>query len=274
MYIHIRSNHLQERVLKYRLEEQTLMLQLHQMELRSASLYKDVQRRVRIAADVEGGPPFLADEEPIHLETISERLYQSVLETQRAIQDEAGSLLSKRYGHGSLKLVLDLQFDDDDDEGEEGISTGTTTGALEIQFFPTTPHATWTLLDQVNRRLWDDAIFEWGSKKDMIEITPIHEDPQRRGQLEFTEDIGGRRPHSQWTVGIRDDPDTGRLQLFLNLQDNVESYEHETCVGHVVNGFDTLQRLIRAIRKQQLVASNGKQSVILHRARAMHATTR
>jgi len=133
----------------------------------------------------------------------------------------------------------------------------------EILFFATTSQATWTLLDQVDRKLWDDLIVEWGSKQDMIQITPIHEDPQRRrGQLEFfTEDIGGRRPPSQWTLGIRDDPDTGRLPLFLNIQDSVESYEHETCVGHVVNGFDTLQRLIHSGHSETAVTSSEWETV-------------
>lgn len=32
--------------------------------------------------------------------------------------------------------------------------------------------------------------------------------------------------------------------MFINLADNYEEHKHETCVGKIIDGFDTLQRLL------------------------------
>merc|ERR1712238_204287 len=46
----------------------------------------------------------------------------------------------------------------------------------------------------------------------------------------------------------RDDNDTdinNNLEMFINLSDNQQLYQHEaTCVGKIIDGFDTVQRLL------------------------------
>jgi cyclophilin family peptidyl-prolyl cis-trans isomerase len=235
------------------------MLQLQKIERHATTLHKDVQRRLRKAGLGDSAS------EPVSLQALSGRLYAHVLDLQRAIQKDARSKIIERYGEGPLKLVLNLQFADEEEGGR-----GAANSQLEILFWTATPHATWTLLEQVGRHIWDGAVFEWGSQDKVLQVTPVHGDPQQRGRLEFTEFLKEQQ-HNAWTVGLRDDPETGKLQLFLNLQDNAESHDHETCVGRVISGFDVLQRLILGIRQQ---ADDAAPAAIIRQAIAMHVTTK
>ena len=259
LYAHVRSNQVQERVVRYHLEESALVLHLQQIERHSTTLHKEIQRRLRKA----GLEDAVAAIEPVQLKAMSERLHSHVVDLQRTIQEDARSNIIQRFGEGPLKLVLDLKF-----AGEEG-KGGHSKSQLDILFWTSTPHATWTLLEQVGRKIWDGAVFEWGLQQKILQVTPVNDDPEQRGRLEFSEDIP-EQEHSPWTVGIRDDPDTGKLQLFLNLHDNAESHDHETCIGRVVGGFDVLQRLILAVRQHP----EGGPAVIIRQASAVHVTTK
>ena len=263
LYGQIRSNQVHERVLRYHLEESALVLHLQQIERHSTTLHKEIQKRLRKA----GLEDAVAAIEPVQLKAMSERLHSHVIEIQRTIQEDARSNIIQRYGEGPLKLVLDLQFADE--KGEHG---GHSKSQLDILFWTSTPHATWTLVEQVGRKIWDGAVFEWGLQQKILQVTPVHDDPEQPGRLEFSEDIP-EQEHSPWTVGIRDDPDTGKLQLFLNLHDNAESHDHETCIGRVVGGFDVLQRIILALRQPSL-AGDAEPAVMIRRASAVHVTTK
>merc|ERR1712224_907763 len=67
--------------------------------------------------------------------------------------------------------------------------------------------------------------------------------------------------HGPWTIGLREIPieeeveqgdgannnSKSRLEMFVNLADNSERWKHETCVGKITGGFDTLQRLLEGM---------------------------
>jgi cyclophilin family peptidyl-prolyl cis-trans isomerase len=139
---------------------------------------------------------------------------------------------------------------------------------ITILLWPDTPHAIWIWLEQVGRHVWDDSVFEWDAKQTVLELSPSKEDPLKRGRLEF---VKHHNPnvHGAWTIGLRQTKDTGKLQMFINLQDNAYYLKHESCVGKILDGFDALHRLLKANR------AVGDLSVVhVKRVNAMHMTQR
>lgn len=255
---HQRSTYLQDRMLRYRQQESVLMLQLQQLEKHSTTLHQSVQGRLRKAGMLD------ASSEPVNMQSTSKELHQHVVALQQAIQQDARARIIQKYGEGPLKLVLDLKIPGEKEQSQESANN-----RLEILFWTSTPHATWTVLEQIGRKVWDGAVLDWGSRQTILQVTPLNTDPLHRGRLDFSENPDDHR-HAAWTVGVRNDEDTGKLQLFLNLQDNAETHNHETCIGRVVGGFDVLQRLLLASRQVQ--DSEASPAAVIREVFAMHVT--
>jgi len=145
---------------------------------------------------------------------------------------------------------------------------------LSIVLWPDTPHAAWVWLEQIGRSTWDGSSVGWDSTSTMLQFWQPRDDALDRGHLEFVETHPTQEQanpdmhHGPWTVGLREvvvveddhyhhDPQypqqqpqqqqkqrTTRLEMFVNLADNREEHKHETCVGKIFDGFDTLQRLL------------------------------
>jgi hypothetical protein len=61
--------------------------------------------------------------------------------------------------------------------------------------------------------------------------------------LQFTEfDENIAHWHDAWSIGVRNSHD-GTLQMILNISDNHDS--QDTCIGRIVDGFNTLQRFFK-----------------------------
>jgi len=262
---HHHATYAEQQLLRYREMESALLLQLHKIERHSVKLHKNIRTRLQRAGVEVDSADSLDDSE---INAMSQELHGQVRSLQEAIQEEARANIVNEYGEGPVKLALDLQIAAE--PGNNSLNKSTES-RVDILLWPDTPHAAWTLLEQVGRHVWDGAQFHWNPDLPILEITPTRTDPLNRGKLEFAEYIPEHTGwHSSWTVGLREDPETGKLQLFLNLKDNAEYQGHEACVGRVLGGFDSLQRVLNTIRE-----TNGDvPAVIIRQASAMHATMR
>lgn len=271
MQSHYHATFAEQQLLRYREEESALLLQLHKIERHSIKLHKSIRSRLeRAGVQVPAGSDSY-DESPLH--EMAQALHGQILPLQEAIQNDARANIVEEYGEGPVKLALELQFHSDNDKTKEVSSLNT---RMDILLWPDTPHAVWTLLEQVDRHVWDGALVHWSPDQPILELTPTRTDPLNRGKLEFSEFIPHHDSwHGAWTVGIREDPETGKLQLFMNLQDNAEFQEHETCVGKILAGFDTLQRVLSVSRQLGGEEEEGSPTTVtIRQASAMHVTKR
>ncbi|OEU08369.1 hypothetical protein FRACYDRAFT_271810 [Fragilariopsis cylindrus CCMP1102] len=91
-----------------------------------------------------------------------------------------------------------------------------------------------------------------------VDVDDNDNDNDAGGHLEFIEqhpmsrdNYNDDKHHGAWTVGLRETSSSSsssssdNLEMFINLSDNQSLYQHEaTCVGKIIDGFDTLQRLV------------------------------
>jgi cyclophilin family peptidyl-prolyl cis-trans isomerase len=271
---HMRSSFAQEKLLQFREEESQLMLHLQKIERHSLRLHENIRRRLQKAGIPED------DEDPLLTQTsqlyqMSEELNEQVGSLEESIKHQSRDNIIRELGEGPVKVVLELEFLDKDESlvaqppnNFQRRRTESNT-QISILLWPETPHAAWTWLEQIERHIWDGAVFHWSTSQPVLEVAPSKADPLQRGRLEFTEHVTDHSNwHGAWTVGMRET--NGKLQMFFNLQDNAEYQKHETCVGKVLDGFDALQRLLEAPRRQ-----NGDVSSIrIKKANAMHVTKR
>ena len=130
------------------------------------------------------------------------------------------------------------------------------------QLWAEAPHAAWTWLEQIQRNLWDGTELQW-KEAQVLQGIPSREDPMHRGAIEFVEPT--KSGHEAWTVGLKQTGPDGKLSMFLNLQDNDHLYQHESNVGKIIDGFDALQKLLEATRKDGT-------TVKIQKASAVHVT--
>ena len=147
-------------------------------------------------------------------------------------------LLVGLAGEPTLTVVLDVDFGGDEDGGGGA-------DQITILLWHDTPHAAWTLLEQIKRKIWDGASFDW-EQSYAIDLIPSKQD-LRGGHIEFIE--SSVHGHEPWTVGLKES-DVGELQMSFNLQDNVNLLKHNVCVGKVIDGFDALQKLLETSRNR------------------------
>lgn len=255
-----KANFAAEQLLLYEEEESTLLLRLQRLEYQSIHLHQNIRKRLH-------GSNNHNDEDPLGKQMVemSEELNEQVSTLQNQISTSSIHHIVKEYGEGPVKVVFELEF----------LNQASTNGQMSILLWPDTPHAAWTWLEQIERHIWDDADFSWDLTQPTLDLTPSKADPLNRGQMEFVEHhkvSSSRSLHEAWTVGLRQ-TEEGALQLFLNLQDNGEYQKHETCVGKILNGYDSLQRLLGATRflgEEDDAAAKPK--VRVKRISAMHLT--
>jgi len=207
------------------------------------------------------------------------RNHATVTTLQETIQETAIEEIINTYGEGPVKVVLEFDFNtntntDTDTDNNNMAATATAT-RIAIVLWPDTPHAAWTWLEQIQKSIWDGANLEWDTSSTMLQFKPesktttntatqgatrsstkkvdVNDDDDVGGHLEFIEqhplsrDDYNDKHHGAWTVGLRETSSSSNLEMFINLSDNQRLYQHEaTCVGKIIDGFDTLQRLVES----------------------------
>lgn len=264
-------------------EESFSLLHLHNIEQRSLLLHDNIRGRLRQAGilDETGDDPL--EPQRIQLEQMTNELNEHVKALQHDIQQDARDQIIRTFGEGPVKVVIEFDFggadsgshDDElqkkpNDEGHQVLDKKGPT-SVSIVLWPDTPHAAWVWLEQIERNVWDDSMIGWDTATRELQLTPSRSDPLRRGLLEFVEphdsSNAGEKDnknrnlgmnHDAWTIGLRQRmlssnetlslQSERRLEMFINLSDNQKSHKHETCIGKLLGGYDTLQRILSAAR--------------------------
>eukprot|EP00529_Nitzschia_sp_RCC80_P024856 CAMPEP_0113498688 /NCGR_PEP_ID=MMETSP0014_2-20120614/31318_1 /TAXON_ID=2857 /ORGANISM="Nitzschia sp." /LENGTH=535 /DNA_ID=CAMNT_0000392753 /DNA_START=253 /DNA_END=1860 /DNA_ORIENTATION=+ /assembly_acc=CAM_ASM_000159 len=249
---------------QFKQEESLLLLHLQKIEQQSIQLHETIGRLAKVgvskdASDKDGNGEDSVDFDLIHKQTqqlyqMEEELNHEVKTLQTRIQQSARNHIIEEFGEGPVQVILELDFGNP--------STASSPSRIAILLWHDTPHAAWTLLEQIGRHVWDDADFQW-TQGHIIDAVPHVADPMG-SKIEFVEQ--SQHGHEAWTVGVRES-ENGIMGMYINLQDNTNLHKHETCVGKVIDGFDALQRLLEVARTQRY--EDGKSIKIL-KASAMH----
>ena len=192
---------------------------------------------------------------------MEEELSHEVRTLQTRIQHSAVRSIVHEYGEGPVQVILEV------------IMNGQTS-KVSILLWHDTPHAAWTWLEQISRRLWDGAVFHLENNRIMNVASTREETAGTR--LDFVE--RSQQRHESWTVGLVEPSslgetgqDVGGLQLFINLQDNTDFSKHDVCIGKVFDGFDVLHQIVDESREMQ---QRGEHTITVRTARASHLTNR
>jgi cyclophilin family peptidyl-prolyl cis-trans isomerase len=267
-----------EHLLMVKHEESLMMLHLKRLEEQALHLHESVTRLSERGFDrlAEGGngpggsDPARSQNQHVdadlikvqydQLRQMEDELNHEVKSLQNKIRQTDRANIVRAFGEGPVQVALEIDF-------AAGASSGGAAGssAISILLWYETPHAAWTLLDQIRRGVWDGAHFEM-DRGFAVTANPTEPDSHNK-RLEFMEK--GQKMHEPWTVGLTE-TDDGELSLFINLQDNSQYHKYDVCVGKIIDGFDTLQRLTRAARNQQ----QSNVPVTIRRAAASHLTRR
>jgi len=197
------------------------------------------------------------DSKLIHVQTqqlyqMEEELQHELRGLQTKLQQVARSSIVNAFGEGPIQLTFDLAFDE-------------TVGAIEhisIQLWYDTPHAAWALIEQVLKGAWTGAKFTLDDGASLTMVPPKL-DPNVK--LDFIEKA--REKHEAWTVGLTQ-YDNGGIGLFINLQDNSVDRKHDVCVGKVIEGFGSLQKLVSSLRSNRSVTVKSAAAARLPRGKA------
>ena len=257
-----------QQLAQFKEEESLLLLHLQKIEQQSIQLHENLNRLAKAGGGGgngrNGGGGDSADavdfdlirKQTQQLHQMEEELNHEVRTLQARIQQSARSHIIQEFGEGPVQIVLDLDFGLDN-QGPSRIS---------ILLWHDTPHAAWTWLEQIGRHVWDGADFSW-QQAHVIDAIPKRQDPVG-GKIEFIEQTQHR--HEAWTVGLKENDETGGLAMYINLQDNNHFNKLDTCVGKVIDGFDALQRLLEVSRSR----SYEKTPIQIKTASALHVTKR
>lgn len=204
--------------------------------------------------------------------------HASVTALQETIQQTAVEEIIETYGEGPVRVVIEFDFDQrNDDADRQGrtvvVNTNKST-SISILLWPDAPHAAWTWLKEIHDNIWDNANLHLDAKSTMLQfLSSTTLNDYHNHHLEFVEHHPNQERsnpdvhHGPWTVGLRESiieedqqlrqlasdsrkekkqkrTTNSRLEMFINLADNYEEHKHETCVGKIIDGFDTLQRLL------------------------------
>jgi hypothetical protein len=257
-----------ETLQRLRQEESLSLLQLQKIERQSLSLHENIRRRLQMGGVLEENEKDPLEQQHRQLEKMTSEIDSQAVTLQKRIQLAARKEIIKTYGEGPIKVLIELDF------GSDHTEDVSSSNQISIALLPETPHSVWTLLDQVGSGLWNGAGLEWDTMSNMLQFHPTKTQASPRNRrLEFVEShpsdprTNPAFHHGPWTVGLResildddiDSADTAKdatssvniLELFVNLADNREALKHETCIGMIVDGFYTLQRLLEASRMQE-----------------------
>ncbi|EEC46589.1 predicted protein [Phaeodactylum tricornutum CCAP 1055/1] len=236
---------------KFKNDESMLLLHLHRVEQQALNLHEEFDRLSKKDfveshsiqnedGRIERKNAVVVDSELIRKQTqqlrqMEEELSHEVRALQESIQIAARSCIVRTFGEGPVQVILDLNF------GERNIQGGT---KLTILLWYDTPHAAWTLLEQIRKGIWDGASFRLDKGRS---IAAAPENPDRESKLEFIEH--SQKNHDPWTIGLSDFGDDG-IGLFVNLKDNSAFHKQDVCVGKIIDGFDALQQLVDLSRSR------------------------
>jgi len=206
------------------------------------------------------------------------RNHAAVTTLQSNLQETAIDKMIDIYGEGPVKVVVELDFGDNSKpQNTHELTKGS---YISIVLWPDTPHAAWTWLDQIGRSIWDGSSIGWDPTSTFLQFQPTKDDPMDRGQLEFVEGHPSQEEsnpdmhHGAWTIGLRetlgDEQKSSRLEMFINLANNEKERKHETCIGKIFDGFDTLQRLLEGTEVTDY--GDAVTNVTVKSVRAMHMT--
>jgi cyclophilin family peptidyl-prolyl cis-trans isomerase len=258
-----------DQLIRFKQEESLLLLHLQKIEQQSILLHENLRSRVSESAGLDGhGLDINMDvlkDQTDELYNMETELKKEVSDLQATIQASSVAHIVEEFGEGPVKVLLDL----------EGV------GRISVLLWPDTPHAAWTWLEQISRHVWDGATLAW-TEPNVIDGFHTKRDPLNRGKLEFVENEHAKSAnkkggHDAWTVGLKQ-TESGKLGMFINLQDNNQYYKHETSVGKIIDGFDAMQKLLEVSRNINN-SNNGRDSesntsVRITSASAVHITQR
>jgi hypothetical protein len=205
------------------------------------------QQQTAAAADSSDLNSNLIRVQTQQLYQMEEELDHELRALQAKLQNVARSSIIRNYGEGPVQVVLELDFPDD-----------MGTASLHILLWYDTPHAAWTWLQQIQKGEWNGGIFALGQSS--VDAAPAI---SNAGTLDFTEKSA--KKHEAWTVGLTERD--GSLHMFINMQNNAELHKRDVCVGKIIDGFDSLQRLVDATKR-----GDRQRSVLIKRATATHLT--
>lgn len=249
-----------ERLGLFQQQENRMMMHLQRIEQHSILLHESMARLSDVADMVtnpdaktisQGAP---VDSNLIRVQTqqlqeMEEELGHELKALQAKMQSVDRSSIVRTYGEGPVQVTLDLNFPGGSSEP----------AAITILLWYDTPHAAWTWLQQISRGEWNGAHF--GSiKGGALDAMPMI---GNAGSLDFVEK--SQKGHEAWTVGLADKGNS--LGMFINLQDNSASRKRDVCVGKVIDGFESLQRLVDMAKP-----GNNRRPVTIKKATASHLT--
>jgi hypothetical protein len=282
IHSHMRASYAAEQLSQFKEGETLMLLQLQKIERHSLQLHENISKRLRKAGITDSSSeddPDPLSRQKTELYSMTKELDVQTEELQAQFQSNAVDHIVQEYGEGPVKVILEIDFPEDHGgsnyysssssssyQHKSLISDGST--HLSIVLWPDTPYAAWAWLEQIERHVWDGAILNWSLNQPILEVTPAKPDPLGRGHLDFVETAHNSNLHGVWTVGLREN-ERGKLQMFLNLQDNGEYHQHEACVGKVMDGFEALQRIVSTTRENKDVST-----IRIKKAQAVHVTKR
>jgi cyclophilin family peptidyl-prolyl cis-trans isomerase len=272
-----------EHLLMVKHEESLMMLHLKRLEEQALHLHESVTRlsesgfdRMAAGGTTEGSDSANSLSQHVdadlikvqydQLRQMEDELNHEVKSLQNKIRQTDRANIIRAFGEGPVQVVFEIDFAAGaSPSGGASRAVAAGSSAISILLWYETPHAAWTLLDQIRRGVWDGAPFDM-DRGFAVTANPADPDAKKK-RLEFVEK--GQKMHEPWTVGLTE-ADNGELSLFINLQDNSQYHKHDVCIGKIIDGFDTLQRLTRAARNQK----QSKVPVTIRRATASHLTRR
>ena len=285
-------------------EESFRILQLHTIEQQSLMLHNSIRRRLHKAGmvvdDKNEEDDYPLESQRLQLEEMTNELDEQVTALRHEIQQNARKNIIQTYGEGPIKVVIGFEFSTTDEStGSRSAaatyeSFGQKESSISILLYPDTPYTSWVWLEQIERNVWDGSTIEWDSLGGELHVSPSQPNHLERGLLEFVEYHVGKqtdlsdssqyrygnnkkpRNHEAWTVGLRQSillpidetgsqPEKG-LEMFINLSNDQKIHKHGTCIGILIDGFDALQRLLMAMRRDE----RKFESVRINKISAMH----
>ncbi|GAX29541.1 hypothetical protein FisN_36Hh035 [Fistulifera solaris] len=230
---------------KLKHDESIIMLHLQGLERKSMQLH-EVLGRLSDGTVIQNvnKPNNNNNDEPvdaklIHVQTqqlyqMEEELQHELKGLQTKLQQVARSSIVGTYGEGPVQVSFDINI-------------GKDTERISISLWYDTPHAAWTLIDQIRSGKWTGSQFVLAPNGATLTALP----PEPTAPLDFVETASEK--HEAWTVGLAEN-DAGGLSLFINLQDNSADRKFDVCVGKVVEGFGSLQKLVSSLRSNKPVS--------------------
>lgn len=214
---HYKVQEAAHRLEHYKEEEAVLMDQMERIEGRAMELQEQLKTLKEEPTNVQ--------EEIFQWKRELFEVNKEVHALQDFMQDGARKNLDEQYGQGAIHINLNLAMGD------------VKASAISVELFDEAPHASWVFLQQIAAGDWDESSFIWHPSH-MVLASPSKAATHK---LEFIEK--SYHHHESWTIGLTPSHNGG-YNLYVNLKDNAHVHDGDVCLGKVVDGFDTLQKLM------------------------------